>query len=267
MTVSPTATRFPSSTSACGRARVSSLRRTAPPTRSRPPAAKTRPTPAVHTGAWSGTPIRDTGCCCHPLTGVPCLRPGPRGTEEMMQPCPPNLKCHLFGGTLEQLLHRQPDAAVRVRALLLHLHLQDRPGPVGRLPRRHPRDAVGKHRPGAPGRNRHAPAGRGLHRLRHQHRLGATQPPIVPLPVHCLVLVLSLPFHCPQVDADDVVLGFLKPPGAGVGGTPLQTLFGFERVHVKVRVHDPGGVTVSDSIALTHPDRPARRWRSTSEPP
>ena len=92
-------------------------------------------------------------------------------------------------------------------------------------------------------------------------------PPIVPLPVHCLVLVLSLPFHCPQVDADDVVLGFLKPPGAGVGGTPLQTLFGFERVHVKVRVHDPGGVTVSDSIALTHPDRPARRWRSTSEPP
>ena len=29
------------------------------------------------------------------------------------------------------------------------------------------------------------------------------------------------------IDADDVVLGFLKPPGAGVGGTPLQTLFGF----------------------------------------
>ena len=33
--------------------------------------------------------------------------------------------------------------------------------------------------------------------------------------------------------ADDVVLGFLIPPGAGVGGVPLQTLFGFERVHVK----------------------------------
>ena len=29
---------------------------------------------------WSGTPIRDTGCCYHPLTGVPCLRPGPRRT-------------------------------------------------------------------------------------------------------------------------------------------------------------------------------------------
>ena len=29
-------------------------------------------------GAWSGNPIRDTSCCCHPLTGVPYLRPGPR---------------------------------------------------------------------------------------------------------------------------------------------------------------------------------------------
>jgi len=34
-------------------------------------------------------------------------------------------------------------------------------------------------------------------------------------------------------DADDVVLGFLTPPGAGQYGIPLQTLFGFERVHVK----------------------------------
>ena len=29
-------------------------------------------------GACFGTPIRDTGCCCHPLTCVPYLRPGPR---------------------------------------------------------------------------------------------------------------------------------------------------------------------------------------------
>jgi hypothetical protein len=36
-----------------------------------------------------------------------------------------------------------------------------------------------------------------------------------------------------SVDADDVVLGFLTPPGAGQNGVPLQTLFGFERVHVK----------------------------------
>lgn len=32
--------------------------------------------------------------------------------------------------------------------------------------------------------------------------------------------------------ADDVVLGFLTPPNAGKGGTPLKSLFGFERVHV-----------------------------------
>ena len=30
-----------------------------------------------------------------------------------------------------------------------------------------------------------------------------------------------------------VVLGFVTPPGAGKGGLPLKTLFGFERVHVK----------------------------------
>ena len=35
-----------------------------------------------------------------------------------------------------------------------------------------------------------------------------------------------------SMDADDVVLGFLVPPGAGKNGIPLQTLFGFERVHV-----------------------------------
>ena len=35
------------------------------------------------------------------------------------------------------------------------------------------------------------------------------------------------------LDADDAVLGFLTPPGAGQGGVPLQSLFGFERVHVK----------------------------------
>jgi hypothetical protein len=36
-----------------------------------------------------------------------------------------------------------------------------------------------------------------------------------------------------------VVLGFLKPPGAGVAGVPLQTLYGFDRVHV------PAGKTVT----------------------
>ena len=36
-----------------------------------------------------------------------------------------------------------------------------------------------------------------------------------------------------EVDSDDVLLGFVTPPGAGKGGAPLKTLFGFERVHVK----------------------------------
>ena len=37
-----------------------------------------------------------------------------------------------------------------------------------------------------------------------------------------------------SVDSDDILLGFLKPPGAGFNGVPLQTLFGFERVYVRV---------------------------------
>lgn len=36
-----------------------------------------------------------------------------------------------------------------------------------------------------------------------------------------------------KVHSDDVVLGFVVPPGAGVAGVPLQSLFGFERVHVR----------------------------------
>ena len=40
-------------------------------------------------------------------------------------------------------------------------------------------------------------------------------------------------------DADDAVLGFLQPPGAGTQGVPLQQLFGFERVFV------PKGQTVT----------------------
>ena len=38
-------------------------------------------------------------CCYHPRTGVPCLRPGPRGTKEMMQPLSTLPECHLFGFT------------------------------------------------------------------------------------------------------------------------------------------------------------------------
>ena len=42
-----------------------------------------------------------------------------------------------------------------------------------------------------------------------------------------------------SVDSDDVVLGFIVPPGAGPGGVALQELFGFARVHV------PAGATVT----------------------
>jgi beta-glucosidase-like glycosyl hydrolase len=38
-----------------------------------------------------------------------------------------------------------------------------------------------------------------------------------------------------DVDADDVVLGFITPPGAGKDGVPLKSLFGFERVHVRAK--------------------------------
>jgi len=41
------------------------------------------------------------------------------------------------------------------------------------------------------------------------------------------------------VDADDVILGFITPPGAGKGGVPRKQLFGFERAHV------PAGATVT----------------------
>ena len=38
----------------------------------------TSPCSTGRRGAWSRTPIRDTSCCCHPLTAAPYLRPGPR---------------------------------------------------------------------------------------------------------------------------------------------------------------------------------------------
>jgi hypothetical protein len=56
-----------------------------------------------------------------------------------------------------------------------------------------------------------------------------------------------------SLDADDVVLGFLVPPGAGVGGVALQELFGFERVFI------PAGQTVTvylgaQGVAFTQAD-------------
>ena len=34
---------------------------------------------------WSKPPIRDTSCCYHTLTGVPCLRPGPRRCRQVVK--------------------------------------------------------------------------------------------------------------------------------------------------------------------------------------
>jgi hypothetical protein len=54
-----------------------------------------------------------------------------------------------------------------------------------------------------------------------------------------------------SVDADDVLLGFLEPPGAGVNGVPLQVLFGFERVHIKAG--ESAVVTIYPSLTdFTH---------------
>ena len=48
-----------------------------------------------------------------------------------------------------------------------------------------------------------------------------------------LIRALAQVTNSGKMDADHVVLGMLKPPGAGTNGVPLQTLWGFERVHVK----------------------------------
>jgi beta-glucosidase-like glycosyl hydrolase len=67
-----------------------------------------------------------------------------------------------------------------------------------------------------------------------------------------------------SMDADDVVLGFLVPPGAGTNGIPLKSLFGFERVHVKA------GATVTVNLypaltdfALTSLN--GTKWAATGE--
>ena len=67
------------------------------------------------------------------------------------------------------------------------------------------------------------------------------------------------------MDADDVVLGFLEPPGAGVGGVPRQTLFDFQRVFVKagetVTVHLYPSLT-----DLTHVTLAVRRSKPSPAP-
>merc|ERR1711903_285874 len=58
-----------------------------------------------------------------------------------------------------------------------------------------------------------------------------------------------------RMDADHSVLGFLVPPGAGQNGVPLQTLFGFERVHLKAGQSTTVNLYPEmTELALTMPD-------------
>lgn len=62
-------------------------------------------------------------------------------------------------------------------------------------------------------------------------KFGASFAPLASAPVASFSAVVR---NTGSFDADDVVLAFLFPPGGGNGtGIPLQTLFAFERVHVR----------------------------------
>jgi len=63
-------------------------------------------------------------------------------------------------------------------------------------------------------------------------RTGAKHFPRLANAAHAAMYLVNVT-NTGSVAADDAVLGFLTPPGAGVGGLPLKQLFGFERVHVK----------------------------------
>merc|ERR1712167_50875 len=63
---------------------------------------------------------------------------------------------------------------------------------------------------------------------------------------------------------DDAVLAFITPPDAGKEGTPLQSLVGFERVHV------PAGESVTVTIEpelshFSHVDRAGKRHALAGE--
>jgi hypothetical protein len=61
------------------------------------------------------------------------------------------------------------------------------------------------------------------------------------------------------VDSDEVILGFLAPPGAGIEGVPLQSLFGFQRVHVAAGAST--AVTLyPELLEFSQVDRQGRRY-------
>ena len=63
-----------------------------------------------------------------------------------------------------------------------------------------------------------------------------------------------------KVDADDVVLGFLEPPGAGTGGVALQTLFDFQRVNVKAGETVTVNLYHTQCLLLLSPFRQSCLW-------
>jgi len=65
-------------------------------------------------------------------------------------------------------------------------------------------------------------------------------------------------------DADDSVLGFIVPPGAGNNGVPLKYLFGFERIHVARG--QTVTVTLNPSLGdFTHVDSNGKRFPQVGE--
>ena len=58
-----------------------------PPGQCPPPPLQAAPSRQPPVRTWSGTPIWDTSCCCHPLTGVPYLRSGPRTPSDRLGCC------------------------------------------------------------------------------------------------------------------------------------------------------------------------------------
>jgi pre-mRNA-splicing factor SYF2/beta-D-xylosidase 4 len=61
-----------------------------------------------------------------------------------------------------------------------------------------------------------------------------------------------------DMDADEVVLGFTRPPNAGKDGAPLQTLFDFERVFVKAGEMKEIALHLDEEM-LTHVDTSGTR--------
>ena len=100
--------------------------------------------------------------------------------------------------------------------------------------------------------------------------LEAAFPPLADdVPAFALVVNVT---NTGEVDADDVVLGFIAPPGAGTGGLPRKTLFDFQRVHVRagqtvsVRLYPPLSAFAPVAADGTHQPLAGRHLLSVGVP-